>query len=81
MGFDTFWLFYLLTVIIFKFLLELELEVGFLTTPTLIILVSYCDYFLLELTLRLVTSRPSLLFLVGSTEFYLDLRFMVFSIL
>ena len=78
---DVFWDFYLLTVIIFKFLLELELEVGFLVPPTFIILVSYCDYFLFELTLRLVTSRLSLLFLMGSTEFYLDLRFMVFSIL
>ena len=69
----------MLTVIIFKFLLEPEFIDEFLVLPTLMMRVSSCDYFLLEFVLRLVTSRPSLRFFIGSTEFSLDLRFKVFS--
>jgi len=56
LGFDTFCDFYLLTVIIFKFLLELEL-LEFFVIPTFTNLVSYIDYFLFEFefVLRLVT--------------------------
>jgi hypothetical protein len=72
--------FYLLTVVIFKFLLELEFEEVFLLIAPFIILPSLLDYFLFELILRLVTSRPSFFFFKGSTEFSLDLRFMVFSL-